>query len=158
MERRRNVPRVVNQLDQLYSRGEVWFSMGYNEARAESFIQNGTFPDTTKTLVMESGSIGNTHFLTLPFNTPNPAGAMVAINFLLSPDAQLAKMDPSMWGENMVLDPQKLSDEHKQQLAEMNRGASVLSAQELKNALLPEVDSQYVNWIKESWLREVVQP
>jgi putative spermidine/putrescine transport system substrate-binding protein len=72
---------------------------------------------------MESGSIGNTHFLTLPFNTPNPAGA-----------------------------------EHKQQLAEMNRGASVLSAQELKNALLPEVDSQYVNWIKENWLREVVQP
>jgi putative spermidine/putrescine transport system substrate-binding protein len=151
-------PESLAQLDQLYSRGEVWFSMGYNEARAESLIKNGTFPETTKTFVMESGSIGNTHFLTVPFNGPNSAGAMVAINFMLSPEAQLAKMEPTMWGENMVLDPDKLSAEHKKQLAEIDRGASVLSSQGLKEALLPEVDAQYVNWIKEKWLSEVVQP
>jgi putative spermidine/putrescine transport system substrate-binding protein len=151
-------PESLTLLDQLYSRGEVWFSMGYNEARVESLIKNGTFPETTKTFVMESGSIGNTHFLTVPFNGPNPAGAMVAINFMLSPEAQLAKIDPSMWGENMVLDPDKLSPEHKKQLANIDRGASVLSAQELKEALLPEVVAKYVNWIKEKWLSEVVQP
>lgn len=149
-------PKSIAELDRLYSQGEVWMTMGYNEARAESLIQNGTFPKTTKTSVLKSGSIGNIHFLSIPFNSPNKAGAMVAINFLLSPDAQLAKMEPHMWGENMSLDPQKLSEEQQKQLHQIQRGESVLPADELKGAMLPEVDAQYVNWLKDKWLYEVV--
>jgi putative spermidine/putrescine transport system substrate-binding protein len=150
-------PQSLTDLDRLYSQGEVWMTMGYNEARAESLIQDGTFPESTKTFVLESGSIGNTHFLSIPFNSPNKAGALAAINYMLSPEAQLAKMDPSMWGENMALDPTKLTEEHAQWLAEVNRGASVLPAETLQEHLLPEVDVQYVEWIKEKWLHEVVQ-
>jgi len=150
-------PESLTQLDQLYSQGEVWLTMGYNEARAESLIQNGTFPETTRSFIFESGAIGNYHFLSIPFNSPNPAGALVAINFMLSPEAQLAKLDPSMWGENMSLDVNKLSEEDQHALANLERGVSVLPAAVLEKAFLPEVDAQYVEWIKEQWRREVLQ-
>ncbi|WNF36244.1 ABC transporter substrate-binding protein [Bacillaceae bacterium IKA-2] len=150
-------PQTLTDLDRLYSQGEVWMTMGYNEARAVSFIEDGIFPETTETFVLESGSIGNTHFLTVPFNSPNKSGALVAINYLLSPEAQLAKMEPGMWGENMALDPTKLGEEHQQHLATLDRGKSVLAAEILQEHLLPEVDSRYVEWIKENWLYEVVQ-
>lgn len=150
-------PQSLTDLDRLYSQGEVWMTMGYNEARAVSFIEDGIFPAETDTIVLQSGSIGNVHFLTIPFNSPNKAGALVAINYMLSPEAQLAKMDPSMWGENMVLNPLKLNEEFQQQLAEIDRGKSVISAETLQKYLKPEVDSGYVDWLKENWLYEVVQ-
>ncbi|MDX8364386.1 ABC transporter substrate-binding protein [Cytobacillus sp. IB215665] len=150
-------PQDLAALDRLYSDGEVWMTMGYNEARVESLIEKGIFPDSTKTFVFDSGSIGNTHFLTIPYNSTNVAGAMVAINYLLSPEAQLKKMEPSMWGENMALDPTKLSEDLQKQLRQVNRGDSVLSSEVLKDHLLPEVDSLYVNWVKETWQNEVVQ-
>lgn len=150
-------PATLSDLDHLYSQGEVWLTMGYNEARAESQIKDGVFPVSTKSFVLESGSIGNTHFLAIPFNSPNKAGAMTAINFLLSPEAQLAKYDSTYWGENISLDPNKLSEEGQKKLASMDRGHSVLSPEELQKHRLPEVDSKYVEWLKENWLSEVVQ-
>ncbi len=148
-------PQSLTQLDQMYSQGEVWINMGYNEARAEALIKQGVFPKTTKSFIMDPGSIGNTHFLAIPYNSPNVAGALVAINFLLSPDAQLAKMDPAGWGDNTVLDINKLPVEYKNKLDNLQRGASVLKAEDLANNLLPEFTPEYVNWIKETWLSEV---
>ncbi|WP_284693566.1 ABC transporter substrate-binding protein, partial [Anoxybacillus kestanbolensis] len=150
-------PNSLTELDRLYSQGEVWMTMGYNEARAESLIKNGIFPKSTRSFVFESGSIGNTHFLAIPFNSPNKAGAMVTINFLLSPKAQLEKFRPTYWGEGMSLDPSKLSEQDQQALNEINRGKSVLPSDILKKHLLPEVDPRYVGWLKENWLHEIVR-
>ncbi len=151
-------PKTLTQLDHLFSQGEVSFSMGYNEGRAESMMAAGNFPGTTRSFVMESGSIGNIHYLAIPFNAPNRAGAMAAINYLLSPEAQLAKMQPENWGDSTVLDISKLSPEEQQSFRALNRGESVLSSTELKETFQPEVDPEYVNWIKEQWLSEVLAP
>ncbi|WP_226666347.1 ABC transporter substrate-binding protein [Metabacillus litoralis] len=150
-------PNDLNELDRLYSEGEVWMTMGYNEARAEKFIDNGIFPETTKSFILESGSIGNTHFLAIPFNSPNKQGAMVAINFLLSPNAQLAKLDSTYWGDNIALDPGALSQEDKEKLSKIDRGDSVLPAETLKKYMKPEIHAEYVTWLKENWVNEVVQ-
>lgn len=50
--------------------------------------------------------IGNVHFVTIPANANASAAAKVVANFLLSPDAQLRKADPVVWGDPSVLDPQ----------------------------------------------------
>lgn len=149
-------PNSLTELDRLYGSGEVWMTMGYNEARAESLIEKGVFPETTRSFVLDSGSIGNTHFLGIPFNSPNKEGAMTAINFLMSPEAQLAKYDQTYWGEGMAVDPSTFDENETKQLEEIERGASVLSQEVLQKALVPEVDAQYVNWLKENWLNEVV--
>ncbi|WP_079477120.1 ABC transporter substrate-binding protein [Halobacillus salinus] len=150
-------PNTLTELDRLYSQGEVWMTMGYNEARAESLINDGVFPETTRSFVMEPGSIGNTHFLSVPFNSTNPSGALTAINFMLSPEAQLAKLKPNYWGENTPISIDKLPEEMKEEFQSVDRGQSVLSQQKLEDSFLPESEAAYVDWMKEQWFDEVVQ-
>ncbi|MFZ3580170.1 ABC transporter substrate-binding protein [Virgibacillus sp. DJP39] len=145
-------PDSLAQLDKMYANGVVDFTMGFNEKRINSLIEEGTFPSTTKTLVLEPGSIGNTHYLSIPFNSPHPAAAMIAINFMLSPEAQTKKMDPSMWGEGSVLNREKLT---KKQLNQFEKvwGESIVPS----DAILSDLDTEYTNWIKENWENEVVK-
>ncbi|GGF33385.1 ABC transporter substrate-binding protein [Halobacillus andaensis] len=150
-------PNRLEELDQLYGEGEVSMTMGYNEARAESLIEEGVFPETTESFVMEPGSIGNTHFLSIPYNSPNKAGALVAINDMLSPEAQLEKLKPEVWGESSPINFDELSKSQKEQFESVDRGNSVLDQQELEETFLPEAEAEYVDWIEEEWMNELVQ-
>ena len=67
-------------------------------------------PKTSKTYLLDKGTLFNNHYLTIPFNAKEKSAAMVVINFLLSPQAQLAKADPDNWGDNTILDMDKLRD------------------------------------------------
>ncbi|MBS2970142.1 ABC transporter substrate-binding protein [Metabacillus sp. KIGAM252] len=150
-------PNDLTELDKLYANGELAMTMGYNEARAESLIEKGVFLESTRSFVLESGSIGNTHFLAIPANSSNKEAALASINFLLSPEAQIKKLSPEYWGESPALDYSKLSNQQKAEYDEIKRGDSVLKPEQLKDAFLPEIDSRYVNWLKENWTNEVVQ-
>ena len=151
-------PESLTKLDTLYSQGEVWMTMGFNEARAESLIEKGTFPKSTKSFILKDpGSISNTHYLSIPFNSPNPEGAMVVINFLESPEAQIAKMDPKMWGEGTVLNFEKLSKEDQNSINNLDRGNSVLSTEILHEYKLPDLDTGYTEWINNEWANRVIE-
>ncbi|KIL52396.1 ABC transporter substrate-binding protein [Jeotgalibacillus alimentarius] len=149
-------PASLEELDRLYSQGEVWMTMGYNEARAESLVRDGIFPETTESFVLEDpGSIGNTHFLSIPYNSPNKEAAMAAIDFFLSPDAQLEKLKPDYWGESTPLDPASLSEEQRAAFDELDRGQTVPDAEKLADTYISEVDADYVEWIESEWRNEV---
>ncbi|KGX90539.1 ABC transporter substrate-binding protein [Pontibacillus halophilus JSM 076056 = DSM 19796] len=148
-------PSSLTELDRLYSQGDVWMTMGYNEARSEHLIDQGVFPESTKSFIMEPGSLGNTHFLAIPFNSGNKAGAITSINYLLSPEAQYVKLQPKYWGDNTPISTDNLPKEQREKFESLDRGASVLPARELEDRFLPEVDSQYVDWIKENWQNEI---
>ncbi|SDX41781.1 ABC transporter substrate-binding protein [Salimicrobium album] len=150
-------PASLSELDRLYSEGKVSMTLGYNEARSEHLINDGVFPESTDTYVMDSGSLGNTHFLSIPYNSTNVPGAVTAINFLLSPEAQLQKMKPSSWGDNTTIDTDKLPEETKQRFEELDRGETVPGAEKLEETYLPELDTEYVEWITETWEDEVVR-
>ncbi|PBB06535.1 MULTISPECIES: ABC transporter substrate-binding protein [Salimicrobium] len=150
-------PASLSELDRLYSEGKVSMTLGYNEARSEHLINDGVFPESTDTYVMDSGSLGNTHFLSIPYNSTNVPGAVTAINFLLSPEAQLQKMKPSSWGDNTTIDTDKLPGEMKQRFEELDRGETVPAAEKLEGTYLPELDTEYVEWITETWEDEVVR-
>ncbi|KIL48744.1 ABC transporter substrate-binding protein [Jeotgalibacillus campisalis] len=149
-------PSSLTELDRLYSQGEIWMTMGYNEARAEVLVEDGIFPETTESFILEEpGSIGNTHFLSIPFNSPNKEAAMAAIDFMLAPDAQSAKLSPEYWGENTPIDLTALSSEQKEPFEKIDRGKTVLDQQTLNDAFLPEIDAAYVPWLQEKWIDEV---
>jgi putative spermidine/putrescine transport system substrate-binding protein len=150
-------PESLAKLDQLFASGEVWMSMGYDPARASNLIDKGTYPLTARTFVLDGGTLSNTHYLAIPFNVPNPAGAMVAINFLLSPETQIAKYDPKHWGEEMAIDPAKLSEKHKKMLDAIDRGPATLPADVLTNHRLPEIPSSYVEIVEKGWIEHVAK-
>lgn len=148
-------PESLSKLDQLYSSGEVWMTMGYDEARASSEIKKGTFPSSTKTMVFNNGTLANTHFLTIPFNSPNKEGSETVIDFLLSPKAQIAKFDANIWGDGLALDFEKLSEEDKNAIKAVDRGATTLSASELEEHRVPEIKASYVNLLEKWWIEYV---
>lgn len=144
-------PESISKLDQLYSSGEIWMTMGYDEARATSEIKKGTFPSSTKTMVFNNGTLANTHFLTIPFNSSNKDASETVINFLLSPKAQIAKFDSKIWGDGLALDFDKLSEEDKNQIKAMDRGETTLSVKELEDHRVPEIKASYVNFLEKGW-------
>ena len=58
-------------LHQLLDDGEVDFSLAFNPAEASAAI-SGRLPETVRTFILEDGTIGNTHFVAIPFNAAYP--------------------------------------------------------------------------------------
>jgi putative spermidine/putrescine transport system substrate-binding protein len=151
----KSYPQSLAQLDQLYKNGEVWMTMGYDEAGASNLVASGEFPETTKTFVLEKGTLSNTHFLTVPYNSPNPSGALVLINYLLSPEAQLKKMDLQYWGENTALSVDRLPEKYKNELNGIDRGSATLPEEELMKHRIPEIGADYVQLLERGWMDHV---
>ena len=72
-----------------------------------------------------TGTIGNSHFVAIPFNASAKEGALVFANFLLSPEAQARKSDPAVWGDPTVLAMNKLNPEERQLCLKISPVASL---------------------------------
>lgn len=148
-------PASIAQLDNMFADGEVCLTMNYAPLHPVTKIEEGIFPKTTRSFVFDKGTIGNTHFLAIPFNAPNKAGALVVINYLLSPKAQASKYEPKVWGDLPVVD-YKLMDENERRLFDdINIGEGVIYKDILLNRRIPEIRAELVPIIEELW-REVV--
>ena len=150
-------PESPVRLNTLFADGEVDFSFSYHPAEASRSITEGLFPDTVRTYVFEEGTIANTHFVAIPFNAADTAGAMVTANFLLSPEAQLKKADPGVWGDFPVIDPARLPAEWQARFAARPRGMATLSDAELQSRQLPEPPSEILIELEQGWNRHVLK-
>lgn len=139
------------QMKQLLNDGELDISLSFNPNDASNAIETGELPDTIKTYVHNNGSIGNTHFVTIPFNSSSSEGAMVFANFLMSPLAQARKADPTIWGDPSVLATQKLTAEDKAIFDALPLGAATLTDAEL-GAVLREPHTSWVEALEKAWL------
>jgi putative spermidine/putrescine transport system substrate-binding protein len=140
----RTYPKDSATLDTLFSRGEVAFSMSYQPPHAQNKILEGSYPDTVRTFVMKDGSIYNTHFTAIPFNSPNKAGAMVLANFLISVDAQLSKYSPKQWGDFPALDLNRLSPADRKRFQAVDLGPATLTSAQLNAVAVPEIPAPYL--------------
>jgi putative spermidine/putrescine transport system substrate-binding protein len=150
-------PESPVRLNTLFADGEVDFSFSYHQAEASRNIIDGLFPDTVRTFVFDEGTIANTHFVAIPFNAADKAGAMVVANFLLSPEAQLAKADPDVWGDFPAIDPTRLPAEWQTRFRQQARGIATLSDAELQTHQLPEPPSQILIQLEKGWEEHVLR-
>jgi putative spermidine/putrescine transport system substrate-binding protein len=141
----------------LFANGEVYFDMAYNPAEASSLVANGRYPQSTRTFVFEGGTIANTHYLAIPYNSPHKAAAMVVANVLLSPEAQLSKADPDNWGDLPAIDPALLPAEWQTRFAELPRGEATLSPEELAAHRLPELQAPWITALERGWEEHVLR-
>lgn len=151
----KSYPATIAQLDNMYADNEVLMSMSYNPNSAEGKVQIGAFPKTTKTFVFENGTIGNTHFLAVPFNAPNKAGALVVIDFILSAEAQASKYDPKNWGDLPVLDNAKLTQKEKEMFESIDIGGATIPQVQLLEKRVPEMPANLIPIIEEIWLENI---
>ncbi len=150
-------PESLAKQDQLYANGEIGMTMSYDPILAASEVMKGRFPESTGTFLLDGGTLANTHFLSVPFNSSDKAGAMVAINEMMSPDAQTAKLSPENWGDLSALDFEKLSPDQQQAMNKVDLGTATLPLEELEDHRLPELSADYIEIIEKGWLEHVAQ-
>ncbi|MBK8023886.1 MAG: ABC transporter substrate-binding protein [Chloroflexi bacterium] len=149
-------PEASVQTD-LLANQEVAFNMGYGPGNAASNILEGIYPETIRTFVFDTGTISNNNFITIPYNAPNPAGAMVVANFILGEEFQLKMVDPAAWGWLSPIPPSVYSEEFQATVAGYERHPATLSADELAAAVLPEPPAAWVTAMEQGWVENVLQ-
>ena len=104
----RQFPASPTTMRQMLADGELWIALTFNPNEAATQIAAKTLPASVVSYQHAAGTIGNTHFLAIPFNGRAKEAAQVAANFLLSPLAQARKADIRVWGDPTVLALDKL--------------------------------------------------
>jgi putative spermidine/putrescine transport system substrate-binding protein len=148
-------PTGVTQLNELFANGEVAFTFNYDPAQFGLAVDAGTYADTTRSFGLADGTIGNTNYTLIPFNSPNKAAAMVVQNLLLSGEAQLEKADPSVWGAASAIEISRTSPEVQKGFAAIKAHPSVVPAAELAKAALPELQADWLTAIEKGWAENV---
>ena len=109
---------------QLVADGEADIYFAFNPGDASSAIAQKLLPETMRPFVPNAGSIGNTHFVAIPFNAGATEGAMVFADFLLSPEAQARKENADLWGDPTVLSMARLDRGRSASCSTICRAAS----------------------------------
>lgn len=147
----RDFPKSSTDQTRMLDNAVIDIAISFNPAEASALIAQGRLPETIRTFVFEDGTIGNTHFVAIPYNSPHKAAAMVTANFLMSPEAQARKQNAEVWGDATVLSFSRLSDEDRARFAELPRGPATLPPDEL-GPTLPEPHPSWMTRIEERWL------
>ena len=134
---------------QMLGDGELSISLTFNPNEVANQIAAKTLPATTVSYQHRTGTLGNTHFVAIPFNARAKEAAQVVANFLLSPAAQARKADIRFWGDPTVLALDKLSATERALFA-----AGVAPGQVTAPApVLPEPHASWVEPLEREWLR-----
>ena len=148
-------PPDVAALHRLFANGEIDFSLSNNQNEAVTKAMQGVIPKSSRALVLRDGTIANTHFLGIPANAPNAAGAMVVANFLLSPEAQLEKQRPSVWADGTVLRLDRLPTEWRARFDSVVNDPRLVPADTLRAYARPEVSPRYHERLQADWRRMI---
>jgi putative thiamine transport system substrate-binding protein len=148
----KSFPATGPALKQMLADSEVAMGLSFHPGEASRDIASGLLPASIRTFVLDKGTIGNTHFVAIPYNANAPDAAMVVADFLLSPEAQLHKQDPAVWGDFTVLDLEKLSAADRARFDALPLGEATLSHEEL-GVPLPEPHPSWMVRIEQQWLK-----
>jgi len=150
-------PEGVAQLHQLFMNGEVDFSMSNNDGEVDNKALQGIIPNESQAFVLDSGTIRNSHYLGIPFNAPNKEAGLVLVNFLISPEAQLKKALPEVWGDGSVLDTAKLPDEYRKQFEQLPGRVRVASRAELEKHALMEPAPEWMIRLHDDFRTRIIE-
>lgn len=142
-------PATPAAIRQMVADGELLIALSFNPNEAANEIAAKRQPESTQAWQMSPGSIGNTHFLAIPFNSGVKEGAQVLINFLLSPQAQARKADIGVWGDPTVLALERLPAAER---ALFSAGARPGQVEQPAPVIL-EPHGSWVDPLEREWLR-----
>jgi putative thiamine transport system substrate-binding protein len=134
---------------QMMADGELVMALTFNPNEAANEIAAKRLPVTVQSWQFAKGTIGNTHFVAIPFNAPSKAGAQVVANFLLSPAAQARKADIDVWGDPTVLDVARLPAFDRARFQSASRPGQVA----VTAPVLSEPHASWVDALEKEWTR-----
>ncbi|MBB4287049.1 ABC transporter substrate-binding protein [Roseospira goensis] len=148
----REYPRSGPDQRRLLADGEVDIYFSFHPSDASSAIAQGLVPPSVRTVMFEGGMIGNTHFVAIPATATAKAGALVVADFLLSPDAQVEKQHPDVWGDDTVLAMDALSSADRARFDALPLGPATLPL-DARAPALPEPHPSWMTALEAEWQR-----
>jgi len=145
----RPYPQNAAALRQMMADGELLLAITFNPSEAANEIAARRLPATVVSWQFANGTIGNTHFVAIPYNARAGAGAQVVANFLLSPAAQARKADIAHWGDPTVLDLARLPAADRARFDTGDLPGLVTAPA----PTLPEPHASWVDPIEREWAR-----
>lgn len=150
-------PNSIAALAQLFANREVALYFDYDPAIFGINVENGIFPETTRSYGLEDGTIGNTNYVAIPYNSPNKAAAMVTANFLISFDAQYEKAKADVWGAAPAIDIGRLESAERERISALPRNPAVVAPEILARHTLPELHPDWISAIEKGWQENVAR-
>ena len=151
-------PQGVAQVHQLFVNGEIDYTMSNNDGEVDNKVQQGLFPPTTKAYVPAFGSIRNSHYWGVAKHGAHKAAALVAINFLMSPEAQRRKLRPAVWGDGTVLDVGTLDSTWQARFDAAASREHVPPRETLRERALAELAPEYMIRLSDDFRSEIIAP
>jgi putative thiamine transport system substrate-binding protein len=148
----RQFPENGSAQRQLLNDSEIDITLSFNPAEAAVSVEAGKLPASVRTFTFAKGTIGNTSFVAIPYNSRAKEGAMVLANFLLEPATQARAQDIRQIGSVNVLDPDKLTPAQRALFAALTDSPALPSAAELGRPLL-EPHASWMTRISAEWQR-----
>lgn len=146
-------PPTQVRLQELFANGEVWMMPVFISRIAEAKA-SGQFPATAEAFTMPNISLNDPSFTAIPVNASNPAGAMVLANVLSSPEGQLQKFKPQVWGDPPLLDVTKVSPELQKEFAQVEAEYGI-PLKELAATTVPVVNAEYTTRLETLWKEQI---
>lgn len=144
-------PPDVAAMHRLFANNELDFSMSNNQHDVINKIRQGVLPPTARATLLRDGTIANAHYVGIPVNAPNPAGALVVAELLLSPEAQYEKLRPEVWADGTVLDVTRVPEPWRSRFASLAQDPRALARDSLARYARPEVAPAYHERLQADW-------
>jgi putative spermidine/putrescine transport system substrate-binding protein len=150
-------PNAVAPMHQMFSQGELYFTMSNNDGEVDNKVTEGTLPVFARSYVLDAGTIQNSHYLGITKNSNQKEAAMVVINFMVSPDAQLEKQKSSVWGDGTVLDLNKLSAGEKAAFNSLQTRVYGPNRADIQPKALMELAPEYMIRLNDDFRKYVIE-
>ncbi len=137
---------------QLLNDGEIDITLSFTPAEAAVSVLSGKLPDSVRTFTLRKGSIGNTSFVAIPYNSRAKEGAMVLANFLIEPATQARAQDVKQIGSINVLDAGKLLPAQRALFDALTQSPALPGAAELGRPQL-EPHASWMSRLTAEWQR-----
>lgn len=150
-------PNAVAPMHQMFSQGELYFTMSNNDGEVDNKVTEGTLPAFARSYVLDAGTIQNSHYLGITKNSNHKSAAMVVINFMLSPQAQWEKQKSSVWGDGTVLDLNKLSAGEKAAFSSLQKRVYGPDRDAIQAKALMELAPEYMIRLNDDFRKYVIE-
>jgi len=147
----RAYPQNEPALGQLLADGEIDIGFSYNPGRVSAAIADFELPESARTFVFETGTLGNSSYLSIPYNASHKAGALVLANLILDPQVQAHAQNPAVLGFQTVLGMHLLDDAGRARFEALDLGIATLSPQDMGSVQLEPHPSWEIR-ITEDWI------
>ncbi len=143
-----NEPALIQALND----GEVDFAIAFDPAEAASAAKAGRLPPSVRVTTFADGTLGNTSFVAIPYNSPHKDAAMVVADFLLDPATQAYAQNVDNLGAFTVLDLSKLSPDQRKLFGDLPTDPVLPKPGDLAKVML-EPHPSWMTGIVDEWRR-----